>query len=195
MNDSQILTAIRTVAAEASPAYRCRGHRQHPPGEPPQDYLRKAARFLQPLGYTLIRTSVHLHDSTHGEVVGPLDGRVNLRGTVLLKKGMTPALEYAVLCHELTHVILRHTPQNFKGYLRETETRTPWLQAGLRENPRHEIPCELAAAACELAAGLPGDDRHRCYISGRLRDYGVTVDEGMVWAAFLAAREITRIMQ
>jgi hypothetical protein len=194
MNEQELMKVIRETAENAR-NHHCTGRRPYA-GTPPANYLGKAAAFLKTRGYRLIRTDhldQHEEGRTRGEAIGGITDRPHYRHCVLLAKGMHPAEEFTVLCHELAHVILGHPCSTPEQYMRQLHERAPYLRRGLTENPKQEMSCELASAAVTKVLGLPLTGEHECYLYQRMGQYQYPVTSEVIWAAHLAARTILEV--
>lgn len=195
MNGTELFDTIKDVAARA-PYHRhsrsCGTSRQAS-GSPPRDYWYQARRLFARYGYRLRRG--YLEEGTDGTTNGPLSD--DEPRTVIIKYGMTPAREYAVLAHEFGHVVLAHSPRNDQELDEEYYERTArarFRHEPIEENFDHEVSSELAAVACVKAAGLPVHPYHQCYLGTRMRLHRRRPDESCLWAAHLAARTFTKAM-
>lgn len=186
LEDAAVLA--RAVAEAASRHYctaRCSWDCPAGGGEPPPGFMRRAARYLAPLGYRLIRNATTLGRGQDGEVVGAFtqDDGQRFAMTMRVAKGLSPAREFAVTAHELSHVILGHPSHTYAEAVAETQRRARWfISSGgvLTENPHSEMSCELASAVTLARAGLRPDPRHACYLSQRQLAYGVSLHDQLV---------------
>lgn len=202
MNDQELLKAIREIAAEADPDWECYGHSSWLGGTAPPRALNKIAAFAQGKGYKVLRTDDMGPDLPKG-VMGCVVGAYippeapqarHMAMTMRLRKGMSPAREFEVACHEMGHIVLGHPVHNAFQCMRELTAREPYFRKGLIENVPYEISCELAAAAVARLQGIPDDGQHKCYLSKRMRQSGLAITEDMIWAAHLAARKIASVL-
>lgn len=201
MEDRELLDAIRKIAAEADPRWECWGHSRWLGGTPPPRAVNKIAGYAQARGYKVLRTDdmgPDVPEGVQGCVVGgyippQITGASHLRMTMRLRKGLSPAREFEVATHEMAHIVLGHPLHNALSYMREFQAREPYRMMGSPENIPYEISCELAAAAIARLSGIPDDGQHKCYLSKRLRQSGLSITEEMIWAAHLAARKIADI--
>jgi hypothetical protein len=163
--------------------------------EAPADYMKKAARFLRPLGYTLIRNATTLEEGVLGEATGRFTAAdPAFAMTVRIAKGMAPASEFAVLCHELAHVILEHPCHTEADAVLETLRRVRYLDKGFKENVHSEMACELAVIFAHKILGLPVSSRHRRYIERRMVASGENPGDADFKAARFAAGKICEVM-
>jgi len=85
--------------------------------------------------------------------------------TINLQRGMDPAEEFFVGCHEMTHVLLGHPPRD------ETEAMfNTFKRRGSKETPDEETPCHLAAIAMAKSKGVRIKRGALCYLSRRAHD-------------------------
>lgn len=196
----ELLETITQTVARASEfhCHRENASRMNVPGTPPEGYWDKAARLAGKYGYTL-------RYAIGGELEDPSDPDASAEGTthgpmfdppdeVLVKRGLSPAGEFQVIVHELAHMILGHSPEDFWENLMEMYNRA---QNGTKENVMYETEAELASAAVSEAVGLADrENLHLCYLSGRLQAFEFAPDttQRINSAALRAAQEITEAM-
>lgn len=196
MNDREIRDIIETVADDAMHGRSwCDGYcwprSDAHPGTVPPDYAERYAKLLGKRGFGLRRgtfRSEGIDGCTYGHASD--DPRA---GTVVIKRGLSPARELNVMAHESAHVLLRHSSDEHARKVVETIMRDAWR---LRVHPSRlecvddEIPAELAAAAVTAAAGNPVESYSRHYVNNRIRDYGRPITEQHIQDALYAARII-----
>jgi hypothetical protein len=124
--------------------------------------------------------SERLAGSVLGATTGPLvPGYEN---TVRLARGLSPASEARVLCHETAHVILGHSGLTFETALAALAKRFE-AQA---EDPAEEAAAELAAGAFCRVAGIGTGRFSPEFIWQKLQ--GQPVPEDAILAGLLGTR-------
>lgn len=182
---------------------------QYAVGQPPRDYWGKAARFARTLGYTLEHSPKprEIDPACDGVTAGYIPegmrnracscGRIHDPGesfTIAIAPGLNPAKEYAVVCHELAHAFLRHSPHS------EEDLRLRRIKA-IFEPPRknredfgHEVSAHLASIAACRANGLRIAVDGLGYLADRVRGHGRLIGDEERQAAFLAGRAIAQAL-
>lgn len=160
-------------------------------GTPPAGYWQKLAACAARHNYTLQHS--HLPSRLYGPgCTGLTSGDITpaeqaLTGatsrTVSIEPGMTPATEFFVTCHELTHALLNHPYNQLDGQVRENST-------GARENYTQEVQAHLAAIAVAREAGLSIRRSALCYLSDKVHSFMRAAGAEEKYGALLAARQI-----
>lgn len=144
-------------------------------GPAPAGYWQKLSALAARYGYTLARS--HLpHDMNgpgcSGFTVGYMPPEVQLDNPevrpfhVYIQHGLTAATEFFVTCHELTHMLLRHTPQDAHDVHRVEAKRR-----GAAESFDEEVQAHMAAIAVAKQAGVKIRRSALCYLRDRVRGH------------------------
>ena len=164
-------------------------------GDPPEGYWESFQELAASQGYTLSRDDFPYSiggPGTQGFTVGIMEGAesylaMGLRPfSIHTLEGLSPATEFTVLAHELTHVLLKHPAEN-RGQLMEQAMR----RNGSRETSPEEVQSHLSAIAVAKKAGLEIRQSAICYLTRRIR---TLVSDTEKHGALLAARKICEVL-
>lgn len=190
------VTRCADMAARHGCNEKCRRRQHHPgwnsrlfaEGTPPAGYWGKLRAFAARHGYNLVRGDEPRRLGGEGcngmTVQAGAPFREYLENgvepfTVYIREGLTPATEFLVICHELTHVLLP---------CREGQIRR--LSNGHLEASTSEIQAHLSAMAVARLAGLKIRQSAICYVAEKLRYFKQTAGDREKYGALLAARQI-----
>lgn len=201
--NAELAAAITAIASEASrtperfartlsEAYEQEDADTREPGTVPAGFMPALVSLGRDLGYT-VGTDPVLTGHMLGATTGATTGLFADPWTVRVQDGMTPVSTARTLAHEMSHAILKHTPQTDREAaqrMREALTRRV-----VAEDSREEVAAELAAAAVLKLAGIAGPELSIRYLATR-KD-GLTVSARAdaltaartMWAALTTARK------
>ena len=142
-------------------------------GEPPRGYWEKLRRLAARYGYTLQRS--YLPTGLNGEgcsgfTVGYLPPEARWEHpevsqfAIYVQVGLTPATEFFVVVHELTHAILKHPTQSAADLDRVMAKRQ-----GEKECPDQELQCHFAGVAVAKQHGVRIRKSAVCYLQDRVK--------------------------
>ena len=162
-------------------------------GTPPAGYWDKLTALAASRGYTMARDSFPRDRGgagCNGVTVQPGADpwgyiAAGVRpASIHIQEGLTPATEFLVACHELTHMLLDHH-QNA-----ESKASQGRSNGGNLEFFDEEVQAHLSAIAVARHAGLAIKQSALCYLSDKVHDFMRAIGQDERYGALLAARQI-----
>ena len=201
------LAAGHTCTDECIQAKLANSNALYAQGEPPAGYWEKFGKLAAARGYTLKHSTLPrdmFGPGCDGMTVGTTGGTDLARyyraigldpfGIYVVPE-LAPATEFAVLAHESTHMLLRHsaeTPAELEAAQQDTARRA--VAGSKPESFDHETQAHLSACAVSRKAGLQLRQSSICYLSDRIHGHGRLIGNSEKHAALLAARQIAAVV-